>query len=230
VERVSLISGKLPIILVAPHGYQNDDENTDLIAEYIANSINCYAVINRGWERSNQVNCFKDKADCNNIHHCLQDVVKDEFLDPIIRFKNRILRNHRNAFIFHIHGMSDRHKFIANDLYMDMVLGFGAGIPDSHSCELWIKDLFLNLLEVSGFNPYEGKKGGSMSGWARSNLNQFFRKWYLEPNVHSMQLELTHELRKMPEMAKLTAEYLSIAVKDITNYKTFTRLKNYKSY
>ena len=34
-ERVSVISGKLPVIIVAPHGYDGNDENTALVAESI---------------------------------------------------------------------------------------------------------------------------------------------------------------------------------------------------
>ena len=76
-ERVSVIEGKSPIIIVAPHGYKGDDENTDLIAEEIANALHCYAVINRGWERSDSVDFMKDKADCNNVYHCKEDVVRE---------------------------------------------------------------------------------------------------------------------------------------------------------
>jgi hypothetical protein len=201
-----------------------------LITEYIAKQIDCYAVINRGWERSKVVDCFKDKADCNNVHHCKEDVVREEFLEPILRYKSRIQFKHKNVFIFYIHGMSNKHKKIAKDENLDIVLGYGAGTPVSYSCDLWMKDLFLHLIENSGFNPYEGKNGGQMSGWGVSNMNQYFRKWHFEPNVHSMQLELAYDLRCDPEIARLTAEYLGIAIKDIVNYNTFKSIKNYKSY
>lgn len=229
-ERVSIIPGKLPILLVAPHGYKLDDENTDIITEHIATQIDCYAVINRGWERDNKVDCFKDKADCNNVHHCKEDVVREEFLEPLLRYKSRIQAKQKNVFIFYIHGMSNKHKKIAKDENLDVVLGYGAGTPVSYSCDLWMKDLFLHLLENSGFNPYEGKNGGQMSGWGSSNMNQYFRKWHFEPNVHSMQIEIAYELRSVPELARLTAEYLGMAIKDILNYNTFRAIKHYKSY
>jgi hypothetical protein len=62
-ERVSITSGKQPILIVSPHGYKNDDENTATVAEAIASVLNCYAVINRGWERADDVDIFNDKAD-----------------------------------------------------------------------------------------------------------------------------------------------------------------------
>ena len=85
-ERVELREGKIPVIVFAPHGFNGNDENTSIMARSIAKEINAYAVINKGWERSDVVNCFDDKADCNNVEHCHEDVVKDEVLDPLILF------------------------------------------------------------------------------------------------------------------------------------------------
>ena len=82
-ERVGIIIGKNPVILVAPHGA--DDTNTDIITERVAKKADCYAVINRGFERADFVDVIKDKADCNKIDHCKQEVVYEEFLKPIIK-------------------------------------------------------------------------------------------------------------------------------------------------
>ena len=136
-ERVSVIEGSIPVIVVAPHGFHGDDENTDLIAETIASTIDAYAVINRGWERGDTVDSFKDWADCNNVYHCKEDVVREEFLEPIIRFKNKILKKEQLAYIFYIHGMGNRHRAVAKDPYLDAVLGYGAGKPNSFSCDIW---------------------------------------------------------------------------------------------
>ena len=229
-ERVSTISGKLPIIVIAPHGFDGNDENTAIIAEQIAKSINAYAVVNRGWERDENVDYMLDKADCNNVYHCHEDVVKEEFLEPIFRFKNRILQSHPKAYLYYIHGMGNRHRDIAGDDSMDVVLGFGAGYPDHYTCELWQKDLICHLLIESGINTFEGKKGGSMSGWSRGNMNQLFRKWYFEPNVSSMQLEIVHELRSCKDMASLTAEYIGEAISFMLGIKSFSPEKAFNSY
>lgn len=229
-ERVSIIPGKLPILIIAPHGFNDNDENTSIVAEHIARSINAYAVINRGWERADEVDYMLDKADCNDVNHCHEDVVKEEFLDPILRYKNRILQTHEAVYIYHIHGMGNKHRKIAGDDSLDMVIGYGAGAPNSHTCEVWQKDLLCHLLHESGINAFEGKKGGPMSGWARSNMNQLFRKWYPEPDVHSMQIEIVHDLRNCKDMAILTAEYIAAAVKDMLSVKSFSPSKSYKAY
>lgn len=214
-ERVSIRQGKIPIIVVAPHGYDGNDQNTAIIAEHIANTIDCYMIINRGWERSDKVDYMLDKADCNNINHCHEDVVKEEFLDPILRYKNRITSKHEYVYIFYIHGMGNRHRKISGDDSLDMVVGYGAGSPNSFTCMKWQKNLFCHLLNNAGINAFEGKKGGVMSGWSRLNMNQLFRKCYIQPNVHSMQLEIIHDLRNCKDMAKLTAEYIGEAMKNM---------------
>jgi hypothetical protein len=229
-ERVSIYEGKKPVIVVAPHGYENDDENTSVIAKKLAKSLNCYMVVNNGWERDEVVDCFRDKADCNNTLHCHEDVVKEEFLDPILRFKNRILNYHSSAYVFYIHGMSNKHKMIAGDSDLDMVVGYGAGVPDSITCETWRKDLFLHLLSDQGFNVYEGRKGGMMSGWARNNMNQLFRKWYQDPRVHSLQIEIAFDLRRERDTALLCAEYFERVIEDMLEVKSFTTGKKWKSY
>lgn len=229
-ERVSIISGKQPILIVSPHGYKNDDENTATVAEAIASVLNCYAVINRGWERADDVDIFNDKADCNNVSHCHEDVVKDEFLDPILRFRARILKRYTKVHMYLIHGMSDKHRINANDPGLDIVVGYGAGSPDSYSCDPWRKDAFINLLKDNGLCAYEGKKGGQMSGWAKNNMNQLFRKWYTDPAVQSMQIEIVHELRADNDTAQLTAEYLAVAMSDMlgkTGYSGNNRNKQY---
>jgi hypothetical protein len=229
-ERVSVIEGINPVIVVAPHGYKQDDENTDLMVEYIAYNVNCFAVINRGWERSDSVDYLNDKADCNNIYHCKEDVVREEFLDPIIRFKNRILTRNQIAYIFYIHGMSSRHRKISKDPSLDVVVGYGAGNPSSLSCDAWQKNYFLHSLNMSGINAYEGKAGGQMSGWSRQNLNQYFRKWDYDANVSSMQVEIIYDLRKDKDLAEIAADYICMAIRDVMSASGFKGNSTFKSY
>jgi hypothetical protein len=121
-----------------------------------------------------------------------------------------------------IHGMSDKHRIKANDPSLDIVVGYGAGSPDSYSCDPWRKDAFINLLKDNGLCAYEGKKGGQMSGWAKNNMNQLFRKWYTDPAVQSMQIEIVHELRADNDTAQLTAEYLAVAMSDMLGKPVIT--------
>lgn len=225
-ERVSIIEGKTPIIFVVPHGHSGNDTNTTFIAEAAAKATNGFAVINRGWKRTKEkVDIYKDKANCNNIEHCFQDVVKDEFIDPIVRFKNRILNRfgYSQVFIFYLHGMSNDHRVFASDPCLEMVIGYGNGEPQSLTCEEWRKNLLIHLLKTVGFTAYQAGAKGQFSGWSRWNLNQLFRKWpsYQDSRVESFQVEIIHELREAPDIALLTGEYIGLAINDLIKYQEF---------
>jgi hypothetical protein len=226
-ERTSIIEGNIPILLVAPHGHPKDDERTALITEFIANKLNCYAVINRGWRRGEEVDFRKDKADCNNIHHCREDVVREEMLDPILKYKNRIMKRHLEMYIFHIHGMGDKHRELCGDYTLDIVVGYGAGNPNRFTCDEWRKDLFIKYLEDQKITTYEGGKGSPMSGWSHQNMNQLFRNDYFDERVHSMQIEIINELRRDNDIAMITADYLADCMLNLmTSPEIFIKRKN----
>lgn len=228
-ERVALKEGKIPVLVFAPHGFDGNDENTSLIASSIAKEIGAYAVINKGWERSDVVDCYSDKADCNNVKHCHEEVVKDEILDPIFRYISKIKKNFGTVFFYTIHGMSDKHRDKVKDK-MDIVVGFGDGDPPSYTMDIWRKNFFISKLNLLGINTYEGKSGGSMSGWNKNNMNQLFRKWYLDYNVQSLQIEITHELRSDKTMALVTSDYIATTISELIHITSFNTHENFKKY
>ena len=211
--RVDIIEGNIPALIVAPHGCEKDDANTDLIAEHIATSIDAYAVINRGWEKSDRVDCFKDKANCNNVKHCHEDVVKDEFLLPIMRYIVQILRFSPYAYIFYIHGITNDIKKQFPDL--QIILGCGRGkIQSSESCDDCRKDAFVTFLNNKNVKAYEGVDG-KYAGKDKNNLNQLYRQWYPNSSVHSMQLEIVRSNRTPKGIAKMMATNISRAMSDL---------------
>ncbi len=217
-ERVSIRHGsaKSPILLVAPHAAPGDDVNTDIIIDTLAELLNCHAVVNRGWQRAEQYDYYKDQADCNNVLH-MTDVVADEFLDPFWNIKTQILRNAPTCHVFWIHGMIARKG-------VDVIIGYGAGTPNSFSCSPWRKNLMYKLLENESLKVWVGKAGGAYSGWSRNNMNQFFRKHKHDDDVQSMQLELSRDVRTDRGISELTAEYLASAMKDYINYDSFNKI------
>jgi len=243
-ERVSIVQGRKPIIFVAPHGYKGDDVNTDIITETAAKAIGAYAVINRGWERSKKVDALNDKANCNNIRHCFADVVKDEFVHPIIRFVNRniklsydlehslsvIVKNQatnkydtklfakNRVHIFLIHGVGADIR----DRYSDLsfIVGNGLGKPNSRSCSDGMKNAFANLLNEFGC-AYSAEAGSPYAGWSKNNLNQLYRKHFFGPNVFSMQIEVAHQLRNTKAKALLTGETIALCADEFMEIDSF---------
>jgi hypothetical protein len=210
-ERVSLIEGDTPVLIVAPHG--SDDTNTDYIAETVAAEFGAYAVINRGFKRSQTVDYWKDLANCNDVRHLHHDVVKEEFLDPILRFAKRIeLKYGERPFVLILHGCSDIVRQIANDEDLDLIVGYGNGDPPSYSCTSRFKNAFVCNLRNEGFGVYEGRSGGNYAGRSKNNLNQLFNHWYQDFDVESIQLEIVREMRCDDDFVQLAINGLISAI------------------
>lgn len=210
-ERTSIIQGSNPVLLVAPHG--PDDENTAELTEMVARQFGAFAVINRGWVRSASVDQINDLADCNDVRHLQQDVVREEFLVPILRSVARIKRKYEGrALMVVIHGCKDQIRKNTEDELLDIVIGYGAGSPPSYSCKLHTKDALIRCLQEQGFGVYEGAPGGRYAGKTKKNLNQLFVRWNPDKHVESVQLEVVHELRADHGMTELTAEGIMAAL------------------
>jgi hypothetical protein len=242
-ERVSLRIGKSPIILVAPHGC--DDHNTDIIADEAAKICNCYTVINRGFDRSDVVDVNNDKANCNRVDHAKEDVVYEEFLKPIIKFKNQIIKklsgstilpinvrgwgwnlpdkNSPKCLILYIHGAGDKVHSTANER-VEVITGYGLGTKkDSLTCEMWRKNLLVDLYRnySTDGDIFEAKGGSNYAGRSTNNMNQYFRKHELEPWVDSMQLEFPYSHRKTETRAELCGTLLGTVLTDFITYDKY---------
>jgi hypothetical protein len=213
-ERTSFIQGAAPFLVVAPHGA--DDDNTAELAEAVARRTGAFAVINRGWRRSRAVDQFGDMANCNDIRHLREDVVREEFLLPVMRSVARIKKKYGRALVLIVHGCRDHVRKSAEDEMLDIVLGYGAGNPPSYSCNLRTKNALIRCLQEEGFGVYEGAAGGRYAGKSKNNLNQLFVRWYPDNMVESVQIEVVKELRSDREMIGLTADGMVAALDSFT--------------
>jgi hypothetical protein len=210
-ERVSVIEGDTPVLILAPHG--PDDTNTDYLAEAVAEEFGAFAVINRGFRRSSHVDYARDLVNCNNIEHLHSEVVYEEFLNPIFRAVAKIKKKYdENVLILILHGCSDSVRRMAGDPDLDLILGYGEGNPPSYSCKTRVKNAFAYHLQKENFGVYEGKAGGRYSGRSKNNLNQLFTQWYPTSYVNSLQLEIVRELRTDEEMIEITKMGLVSAI------------------
>lgn len=234
-QRTSSIKGTEPILIIVPHGH--DDPNTSIVAEQIIKELDAYGVINYGWERADKYDYYEDRANCNNITHIHEDVIKEEFLDPILDFTDRILNVGNLPNIFIIHGVSNsiRNTFIPTDLdlngqiaggltdsrNLDIIVGGGQGVKPSLSCPEWYRNLFMQYLGRDGFNTWDGAEGGAYSGRGHNNLNQLFRSWknYQNDDVFSVQLEIVRARRETKDIAEVTGDRLAMAIEDVVDIR-----------
>lgn len=208
-ERVSLMEGDNPILIVAPHGF--NDINTGHVAERIAEVTNGYAVINWGWERAKKVDYFNDKANCNWVPHCLADVVKDEFLDPILNFKARIQNNQPVeklwTYVFTIHGFGGKNT-------PDLILGYGQGKINKYTMDPKLVQLFTYYLKQQPFTVGHGKQGGNYCGRHKNNINRLFKYWYPDKYTQSIQIEIEGSLRHQKTDAEITGTDIGNAINE----------------
>ena len=211
-ERVITHRGNFPALVIVPHGY--DDPNTAIIGEGIIESLDAYAVINKGWERAEVYDYYQDKANCNNVNHIHEDVVKEEFLYPIISFTNRMVLDGGWPSVFIIHGVSNAIRTEAGD-DLDVIVGYGEGTTPSYSCDLKFKDALCNILFLKGLSVWQGKAGGKYAARRKTNLNQMFKSPYSTYN--SVQLEIIRELRETEDIARETGLVLGTVIKEVVN-------------
>ena len=206
-ERVTVVRGDAPLLVIAPHG--RDDLGTSEIAQNIAKELNCYCVTNNGWRRSTDVDAIGGYANCNDVRHCHEEVVKDEVLDPILGFSNRIIKDYGFGHIFIIHGMGHNSP--------DLVVGYGEGSVPSYSCKPILKDVFIKLCRDNSISAYAAGPDSKFSGKAKNNLNQLFKRWYPKDRLNSMQLEIAVHLRTT-SMIKTLSVCLASIMDEITEY------------
>lgn len=219
-QRVSYHFDASPILFVAPHGYKGDDLNSDVIAEKAAEHIGASYLINHGWQRSDMVDCANDKADCNNLNHMIE-VVSDEFKKPFHRLCQKIKAYHGKCLVVFIHGISNNIRKEPGCGNVDMVFGYGQGIPKSLTCPEGLKNKFIYDLHKSNMECFVGKAGGKYSAFSKNNMNQYWRKYLYDEQIHSFQLEIIKELRDDETIAELTGFCLAEAAANCVNYETY---------
>lgn len=229
-ERVSCIIGKKPVILVCP--YSLNKTNSDIITEHVAKSINCFAVINRGFHKSKILDIDNNFADCNNVDHIKQPVIYEEYLLPIIKYTDKAQKiiskiNHKKwydlfkspIYIFHIHSCEDNtDENIQEDI--GAVLGYGLGrTVNSLSCELWQKNLFVSLWRKNSSNGdiFEGINVGRNS----NEMNQYFIKHNKKDFVNSMQIEFPLSKTNNSLNSITTANTLAAVINEFLSYDDY---------
>ena len=221
-ERVSIINGTVPILLVCPHG--DDDTNTIIVTEKCAEALDCYALINNGWKRAADVDEIAGLADCNSLSHVMDtnnSVVNDEYGKEFIKFRQKIMKKFNSFYIFHIHGVGNHIKKKAND-NVHMIMGFGKSKKKPQlTCDLWVKNVLAKCIADQGVNNivvYQGIEGGNYTARKNDNMNQYYRHYTHEPDIQSIQLEITYDLRENETIADHTGKFLAGCFHQLLSY------------
>ncbi len=207
-RKIEFIEGKNNVLLIAPHGRNGDDVNTGSLVRSIANKSECYAIINDLYtkpESGKEPNKEAYQVDLNSIKQ-VKENLKTEFLDKLIEFKDKIIKEYQEIIIIWIHGAKDeRVKADVVDTniasQVKILVGWGQKKDNDRytakqeTVDTLIKFLNLNDLKAELANPdvkVNIKEGVySYCGWDSDNMNQLCRDGdYKDEKVKSIQLEL----------------------------------------
>ena len=203
VREIEIIRGSTRILLIAPHGFVDDEENTGVLAREIAGRLGCYALINECYRKpkKNAQELPDKKTGVLNLNRFDQvdTHLQEEFLEPILDITHEIIRNQGQALVFWIHGIKDRniHKAVhAGSDGVHVVLGIGQGEPERITAPRETAKVLCRSLRQNAIRPINAglaRKGSNYCGWHPNIMNQLFiNKGYDHCTVQSIQLEIKY--------------------------------------
>ena len=236
------------ILLIAPHGFSKDDKNTGKIARHMAKKLKCHAVINEVYRKPPQKRdkttgeVLKDPKtdkplreppdkgkkwiDLNDLDQ-VRNHLTDEFLQPILKRKDKIVDKYGTALVVLIHGIDDDHikdEAMEMGVQDDIEILIGIGQPNRYSVDQAIADKLIKILNPNGHRSIKAvlaRENSDYAGWDRRNVNQLFTPRNNDDSrVQSIQLEIKcKEFRDTASNIEKTADILSNALSKLTQEK-----------
>lgn len=216
---ISFRKGNCNILLIAPHGYEEDDEKTYDITRLAANQLDCYAFVTKSYQKppkkkdpiTNEIligskgkpirhDPDKKKKWINlNRKDQVHKYLKSEFEKPLLDSVKEIIKEYGKALVLWIHGIDDGNltpdNTEGNIPGVDALIGVGQGNPEDRlTAEKETVDKLIAALQsnpVKSINAALAEKGSDYCGRHKNIMNQYFRfKEYIPDKVESIQIEI----------------------------------------
>jgi len=244
-RRIKSIPGKNNILVIAPHGVKGDDDYTNIIAEELAETFDCYAVINDRYQKPKTVGKKNPEPDNNlldlNVIEHAEKVEENKFLENIDKYANEIIKNYGEALIFLLHGISNPNILEAGKKIgsaklgyklsqLDVLIGYGQWEDKKEEHLMAQKDTIDTLINSLKENKINAARAPIESiivdgekkwycGWDDDRMNQYFRSSGLP--VQSIQLEIKNSgFRDDPDAARKTAEDIAESLSNFIAQRT----------
>lgn len=194
-NEIDLIDGHTKILFIAPHGHHLDDENTGPLTRLVAEQNGCYAIINEIYGRKAKGVYRKNLNDLSDVKAHLQN----KFLNPLLKYKNKIVQEHGSALVFWIHGAQKssffddlRGKTDVDPEEIKVLIGYGQDADEKqqrHTAntgtvqklierlnQVGLKAILANeTIRQKNIGKKDEDKQKSFCAWDRHNMNQLFR-------------------------------------------------------
>jgi hypothetical protein len=204
-KEIRVLSGSTDILLVAPHGLSEDDENTDLVTQQTAKCLACGAIINAGLPRK--------QLDLNSIPEAERHSTFTRTLKQAIAPAGRTR-------VVWVHGMKDQSaageaRKINSGALIHCLIGYG--LPDRLTADPYTVGRLATLLNAGGLNTVVAADPTSkFRGHSARNMNQWFRNnRFPLSRVESIQLELSWSGVREAGCISKTARVLGSALKHL---------------
>jgi hypothetical protein len=205
-KEIQVLSGKTDIVLVAPHGPAEDDENTDRVTQQTAERLTCTAIINVGLPRK--------RLNLNSIPEAERHAT---FIQTL---KSTIAQDGRSRVIW-VHGMKDKSAAVEAGKInagasIECLIGYG--LPDRMTANPETTACLVSLLNTRGLRTVvAADERSKFRGHSAGNMNQWFRNnGYRFSEVESLQLELSWSGVREEGCISQTAAVLADALKQLT--------------
>jgi hypothetical protein len=208
-KKIRVLTGSTAIVLVAPHGLAEDDENTDRVTQQTAERLACAAIINTKLPRKHMdLNSIPDAK-----HHPTFIQTLKQTLAPAGRSR-----------VVWIHGMKDKSAAVEAgniDVAAPIACLIGYGLPDRLTANPDTIACLVSWLNTGGLRTVVATDGRSkFRGHSAGNMNQWFRNnGYPFSHVESLQLELAWSGVREEGYISKTAAALADALKQLIHKK-----------
>jgi N6-adenosine-specific RNA methylase IME4 len=208
------------VLVIAPHGFPGNDDNTEILAYHLAQKLESHAVINnRKYKRPGKKWANDEPgfvADLNNP----SDVEKfaPDFLEKLMGKVDHLCKNYQKAMLVFIHGMDDDEtdKEFPN-MMCDVGVGYSGSKHDPAKA-FATKDFVEDLLDKLQKNKvWPAHVGARFTG--SGTMAAYFHNHPGYEKVESVQLELRCEnVRETSADLEATAEKLRKTIEGVTGF------------
>ena len=233
---ISFRKGNCNVLLIAPHGYEKDDEKTYDITRLAADQLGCYAFVTEAYQKPPKIRDPKTKkiiigSNGKPIRHQpdeskkwinlnrkdqVHEFLENEFKEPLLNTVNEIIKKFGKALILWIHGIDDDNltpdNTEGNLPGMDALIGVGQGNPDL-TAKMETVEKLIAALQSNSDKPIKAalaEKDSDYCGRHENIMNQYFRfKEYGLDKVESIQIEIRKKGFREEDNFKITSMALA---------------------
>lgn len=208
------------LILIAPHGYPDDDENTGGLVRSVQKILDCSAIINESYRRPKLLKKkpkVYEKSSLKERILDLNDKADAEKFPYYIEQIQQSIKKPESTIVVWIHGIDDRNikdesKELGLKERLHCLIGYGQ--PGHETCSPELKDILLQVLNAAGIKSTHTRDDApNYRGFDDSNMNRWFKVGVkgLEA-VQSIQLELGYAGIRDPNSIEGTTKKLAHAL------------------